>query len=888
MKSSMMRSRLDTLMIVMGTLVCTLLATALGCESGDGSTGGGGPDEGCGPGQVERVGGGCCNAGELPLDDGRCLSAGMQENGCPAGEVAVDGGPIEGGSCRTAGIPPEMCGEGFEPDGDGGCNAILPAEPCQKGMMAIPGEAECHEVAPCGAGKWGDIPVESNTQFVDGSYGGENGPSDGSEGRPWIAIQDGIDAAGTGALVAVAAGSYVENLEVEGKPVRLWGKCPAEVEVVGDDTALGALFIQAGASWTEVHSIAIRGASMGITQTGAQEVLIDRVWVHDTGDFGMDVENAIGPTDVTLCGSLVERCTTVGVFVSGSVVAVEESVVRGTQESGGVGRGLDVSDDVDGGVRSEVSVRASTIEGNADAEISVFGSDLTLEETVVRGSLGRGLAVQDDIESGERASLILRTSVIDGTQESALVLGGSDATLDRTVVRGSLDNAISIQDDPDSGQRGNATIESCLIDENRNGGVSAFGSDVVVDATIVRRTTKVDPSQIAVGGVFAVASDSAAPSDVKIRSSIVEENESAGVIAKGSALLLEGTIVRDTLSYAPGQLFGRGVAAEPSPVTGAGATVTIRTSVLSGNRESGLSAASSEVTMEATAVTGTLPRPDGKYGRGLDFQHAAKANLRSLVIEVNHDTGLNVDGSVAELSGVLVRGTLPQESGQEGGRGINIQSDVNDSTPANVTVRGCVIDQNCEVGVFVGASVVVVEQTIVSRTTPRASDAGSGRGIAIQASDGGLQRSNVILTNVIVDQNHDEGILVADSDVSIDTCSLTGTLQQVSDGRFGDGIAVFSYYDTAIVSITGTSIRDNARAGLSSFGSSVTLTSSELRCNQVDLDGEYLEEKSYTLTDLGDNLCGCESVEACQVKFMGLDAPTLSAPLTPQTEGDPP
>ena len=30
--------------------------------------------------------------------------------------------------------------------------------------MAIPGEPSCHEVAPCGTGTWGDIPVAGDTE----------------------------------------------------------------------------------------------------------------------------------------------------------------------------------------------------------------------------------------------------------------------------------------------------------------------------------------------------------------------------------------------------------------------------------------------------------------------------------------------------------------------------------------------------------------------------------------------------------------------------------------------------------------------------------------------------------------------------------------------------
>jgi hypothetical protein len=42
---------------------------------------------------------------------GRCLEPGVQDDGCPAGSLGGDDGP-----CQPAGIPPELCGEGFVHD----------------------------------------------------------------------------------------------------------------------------------------------------------------------------------------------------------------------------------------------------------------------------------------------------------------------------------------------------------------------------------------------------------------------------------------------------------------------------------------------------------------------------------------------------------------------------------------------------------------------------------------------------------------------------------------------------------------------------------------------------------------------------------------------------
>src|SRR5262245_10810632 len=90
-----------------------------------------------------------CMPGETLLDDGRCQPAGLplDKPPCAPGEALLDNG-----TCQKAGIPADACGEGFMPDGKDGCEAILPVEPCPKGMMAVPGMTMCEEVASCGNG----------------------------------------------------------------------------------------------------------------------------------------------------------------------------------------------------------------------------------------------------------------------------------------------------------------------------------------------------------------------------------------------------------------------------------------------------------------------------------------------------------------------------------------------------------------------------------------------------------------------------------------------------------------------------------------------------------------------------------------------------------------
>ncbi|MBI4701292.1 MAG: right-handed parallel beta-helix repeat-containing protein [Deltaproteobacteria bacterium] len=432
------------------TLVLVGLVLALaGCGGEEPATGG--------PSQADAGAdaGAACAPGELPLDGGGCQPAGLPPDmPCPPGETLNEAGgccpagtmPLDDGSCRPAGIPPEMCGEGFEPDGSRGCEPILPAEPCPKGngLMAIPGETKCREVAPCGSGTWGDIPVDDATQYVDAAYAG--GDSDGSAERPWTSIQAGIDAAKPGGIVAVAAGTYAEDVLIKGKPVRLWGRCPGLVEVVGSGAALAAVFVKKGADESEIHSLGIRGEKCGILVSGSKQVQIDRVWIHDTAQRGLDVERALGPTSVTVKASLVETARELGVFVSGSDATIEATVVRDTQpdEKDLVGgRSIHIQD-TDTGQRAAVTVRTSLIERNHEVGVCVLGSDASIEASVVRDTqsdakgeweFGRGISIERDPDTGERAEVAVRSSFIEMNRGVGVFVAGSDATIEASVVR---------------------------------------------------------------------------------------------------------------------------------------------------------------------------------------------------------------------------------------------------------------------------------------------------------------------------------------------------------------------------------------------------------------------------------------------------------------------
>jgi hypothetical protein len=95
------------------------------------------------------------------------------------------------------------------------------------------------------------------------------------------------------------------------------------------------------------------------------------------------------------------------------------------------------------------------------------------------------------------------------------------------------------------------------------------------------------------------------------------------------------------------------------------------------------------------------------------------------------------------------------------------------------------------------------------------------------------------------------------------------------NGLFGDGIVLAATPNAAlqpVVKVKDVTVKDSERAGLSAFGTSVSLKNASFCCQTFDLNAEpYLGEFA-TLIDLGGNQCGCpDATGACTT--VGAPAP---------------
>jgi hypothetical protein len=652
-----------------GFASCCLLALALTACSDEaeippdptGGTGGGGPAGPCEVGETATPADTCCPAGTLPLEDGSCIEPG---------------------------IPADMCAEGFVANDSQGCDPVLPAMPCGRGEMAIPGETSCREVMPCGSGTWGDIPVDSNTQYVDAAF---MGTSTGSDTAPWTTITEALAAVSAGGTVAIAAGSYDEDLNAT-NPVSIIGRCPSMVEINGQGGIATVILRRANSL---LSGVAVTSPSFGVVLAGGDNIVVDRVWVHDTARYGIEVEDTLGPTSAVVQGSLVEAAADAGVITLSAELTLRETVIRDTQFRAGFGRGFVVrrNPPPQSNLRGAATIERSVIIGNRNAGIIVEVSDLTMTGSVVSdtlpntlGEFGRGVEIQSDQQTGEASTVTIRQSVIERNVTEAIQCDGSTLAVEHTVVRdtsaepasGRFGTGITLQNGGITGAVSNGTIVASVLSDNTIHGVSNLGSVLTMDSTVVRDTRH------------------------------------------GMDLAITGTAA--------------GLAAQDEMTFSVRAISAVRGSRFERNGGFGIRNQGSDMTLESSLIIDTLAQADLRFGVGFiapdsnDMVNRSMSTLRGVVVERARYGGMAIQGGDALIENSVVRDTLPRELDQANGNGIVI---MNSATQSNATISDVLVEGAYATGISVYFSAATIERTTVRGVAAEAGTGQFGDGIAV-------------------------------------------------------------------------------------------------------------------------------------------------------------
>lgn len=545
------------------------------------------------------------------------------------------------------------------------CAAWADAAPsCGAWEMPVPGKTECLTVgAECQVDGWpADVP-EGAIYVKDGAAPG----GDGSKVLPFDALQDGLDVAEDGSVIALSEGTFTGAFVIE-NDVRLIGACPEKTRIeVGASQAAAALVVS-GASG-RVESVSVGGASTGILvdQNGRLEV------------FGVVVDGATtAGIDIRMRG-----------WVGGEALIVRNTKARVVD--GTLGVGVLLAD------RGALEMKNVLVEGNRETGIYLFEdrTTLVLEDSVVRDTL-----VSDaDGEGGFGVA----------------VLGGADTVLRRVVLSGNRARSIWV-----SGKGSTFRSRALeIVDTKPNANNDAF-------AMLIEKGADVDARYVWANGTMGAAFVASGEGTNIILADVYQQQN--GVAAAGEsapALLVTESAQVEVVRFLWEGNVGHAIAVSNGGALHVADGTAVNTAVRDDGTGGGFLLADSGSTSTVARVVvrqasevafrilgeGTKAKlndvivletksrlVDGRYGRGLEALAGAKVTLARCDFSQNRNVGAfaSGEGTRVEASHLRVGLTEPQACELEespcalsfGGIGLGIYDS------ASMSISGLLLDSN--------------------------------------------------------------------------------------------------------------------------------------------------------------------------------------------------
>jgi len=323
------------------------------------------------------------------------------------------------------------------------------------------------------------------------------------------------------------------------------------------------------ASLTLRDSVLERNRSSGVYVDSSSAVL-EGVLIRDTlvrasdGNLGtgVTVDSSKLTAELTVRRSLFERNVLAAVLSGGSTVTIEESVLRESLAAAPTvvgATGILALPSPSGKKSTKLTLARSIVERNEGSGVLVYGSTADIDATLVRDTRpypstseqGNGIAVVRDEKTGFETSLVLRRSVLESNTTFGLLVLGTNAEVESSVIRGT-------HAQPSNGVAGV--------------GISAIYADDGTKATLVLRT------------------------------STVEKNFEANVSVVGSIAKIESSILRNALASASGK-YGDGLFVWSQPRAEGAVLIgkaDVSGSLFAGNPRGGLATFGAELTLASS------------------------------------------------------------------------------------------------------------------------------------------------------------------------------------------------------------------------------------------------------------------------------------------------
>ena len=406
---------------------------------------------------------------------------------------------------------------------------------------------------------------------------------------------------------------------------------------------------------------------------------------------------------------------------------------------------------------------------------------------------------------------VLRGVTITGSG-TGLRVSSLTTTVERVAVQGCESWGIYVR--PDS----SLTLRYSLVAVSRGVGIGVSSAKATLEGSVVRDTRGQALDQRYGTGVQAVVSSGQTrSSDVVLRSSLVAGNRGLGIYLGSSKAMLDQSVVRDTRERATDSGGGTGILASFQTGQAQGAELVLLKSLVAGNRSEGIAVLSSKITMEHSVVRDTLEQTsDKRFGTGITASVkssqsvASDVTLRDSLIIGNRNAGVVVLSSRATVERTVVRDTRERDLDRRAGLGFYISTDPQQDQGSELVLHNSLVAGNREVGILINSSKATVERTVVRDTRERISDKAAGTGIQVSVDPYQKRGSEATLRDCLVAGNRNAGIVMSGSKTTVERSVVRDTHKEWI-GLYGDGLVVS---DKSTLEVMDTVVDHSARAGL--------------------------------------------------------------------------
>lgn len=583
---------------------------------------------------------GCHALPELP----DCLTDDRTE-GCAAPPVHSDWDCPSGWSAETIGE-----GRRWEHEV---CSVTNPAS-CQPGEIDWLGDdASCEPLGvACPADSFHpEAQIRALAPGFDGDiwYVQPGAAGDGSASSPFGAVQQALDAAGDGDVVALSPDAFAVEIEIT-KRLAIVGTCTTATRLEGLDGGPPRT-VSVQASGVLLANLGVRGPGAGVVvEQGVQDVQLHALHVADTTHAGLLVQPEASATVTSLVVASVAPSSTPG---SGWGVAVRGGslVARRVQVDAAANFGFLV----DAGASAEIEdavVRGTEALQGAGAGVLVHDGAATLTRALLEDNVYSALTTQ-----GPDGALDLDTVLVRGTRALAISNGGAFAV---AATAGA-----------------SASARQLLMTDNE--GIGLFADSSLEAQRLLVRDTLTQPHD----GAYGIALFLASPADVVLREAVATRARSCALQVQGQQTSLKAwdLVASDTQGSPADQTGGAGLQAYEGP------SVTFERAWFENNRYAGmLFLDATDVALTDTVVIDTQLEPGNDMsGFGIWAGGEALLNGERLTVRGASVYGIYTYASEGlNLRDTLVAGVSATQSGYSGDA---IHADYTPTTLERLRVR---------------------------------------------------------------------------------------------------------------------------------------------------------------------------------------------------------